>query len=144
MCQELLDKQQWFQPIPIGLWIKYKFAKPYWQHITSTRKSTLPDIALHISTLHAARKVFVANESNHKIKLALQKNIRKAENSNNNTDSILNCVRSTTENEEISDSKILPPPQNEEQPHHSEILPIPQNEENSCNNLKLQKILIKI
>ena len=50
---------------------------------------------------------------------------RKAENSNNNTDSNLNHVRSTTENEEISDSKILPPPQNEEQLQHSEILPFP-------------------
>ena len=38
--------------------------------------STLPDIALHISALHAARKAFIATESSNKIKLALRKNVR--------------------------------------------------------------------
>ena len=35
---------------------------------------------------------------------------RKVENSNNNNDSNLNHVRSATENEDVSDDKILPSP----------------------------------
>ena len=55
---------------------------------------------------------------------------KNAENSNND-DSNLNCARSTTENEDMSDDEVLPSPQNEEQSQHSEILPTPKNEEHS-------------
>ena len=44
--------------------------------LPAQEKSTLPDIALHISALHAARKAFIATESSNKIKLALRKNVR--------------------------------------------------------------------
>ena len=56
---------------------------------------------------------------------------RKAENSNYSINSNLNHVRSTTENEDISDDRILPSQRNEEQSQHSEILPSPQYEEHS-------------
>ena len=39
---------------------------------------TLPDIASHISALHAARRAFIASESSSKLKLAVRKNIRKS------------------------------------------------------------------
>ena len=40
--------------------------------------STSPDIASHISALHAAQRAFVASESSNKLKLAMHKNIRKS------------------------------------------------------------------
>lgn len=57
---------------------------------------------------------------------------KKAENNNNGNDSNLHCVRSTTENEDITDDKVSPPPQNEEHSQHSE------NKENANQNLKVK------
>lgn len=56
--------------------------------LPAQEKSTLPDIALHISALHAARKAFIATESSNKIKLALRKNVRTSGNTYNIGDEV--------------------------------------------------------
>ena len=44
--------------------------------IPAQENPTSPDIALHISSLHAARRAFIMSESSNKLKLAMRKNIR--------------------------------------------------------------------